>query len=75
MDRAHYHLQAILYMTALHRFLRWRLPGYDPDRDLAGVLYLFVRGMTGAADGTGIHAWRPPPGLISALSDALEDGS
>ena len=29
--RAHYALQALLYTVALHRYLRWRLPGYDPD--------------------------------------------
>ena len=32
--------------VALHRYLRWRLPGYDPARHLGGVLYLFVRGMS-----------------------------
>jgi exodeoxyribonuclease V beta subunit len=47
MERAHYGLQALLYTVALHRYLRWRLPGYDPDRNLAGVLYLFLRGMVG----------------------------
>ena len=30
MIDAHYPLQALLYGVALHRFLRWRLPGYDP---------------------------------------------
>ena len=30
MQRAHYGLQALLYTAALHRYLRWRLPGYDP---------------------------------------------
>ena len=55
-------LQALLYTAALHRYLRWRLPGYDPERHLAGVLYLFVRGMTGDAPETpcGVFAWRPP---------------
>src|SRR5437588_735197 len=48
MQRAHYPLQALLYTVALHRYLRWRLRGYDPDRNLAGVLYLFLRGMAGA---------------------------
>ena len=47
MRHSHYGLQALLYAVALHRYLRWRLPGYDPERNLAGVLYLFVRGMTG----------------------------
>ena len=73
MVRGHYGLQALLYTVALHRYLRWRLPGYDPDRHLAGVLYLFVRGMTGG-DGAGVFAWHPPGALVSALSDVLETG-
>ena len=47
MLRSHYALQALLYSVALHRYLRWRLADYDPDRDLAGVYYLFVRGVLG----------------------------
>jgi exodeoxyribonuclease V beta subunit len=70
MRRAHYGLQALLYAVALHRFLRWRLPAYDPDRNLAGVLYLFLRGMTGAP-GQGVFAWRPSGALVSDLSDVL----
>jgi exodeoxyribonuclease V beta subunit len=74
MSRAHYGLQALLYTVALHRYLRWRLPGYDPDRHLAGVLYLFVRGM--ARDpGSGVFAWRPPGSLVGALSDVLDGGA
>jgi exodeoxyribonuclease V beta subunit len=73
MNRAHYGLQALLYTVALHRYLRWRLPGYDPDRNLVGVLYLFVRGMIGD-ESAGVFAWRPPGGLVTALSDVL-DGS
>ena len=71
MQRAHYPLQALLYSVALHRYLRWRLRGYDPDRNLAGVLYLFLRGMTGAdtptVDGQpcGVFAWRPPTALVA----------
>ena len=37
MMHAHYPLQALFYVVALHRYLRWRLPGYDPDVHLAGV--------------------------------------
>jgi exodeoxyribonuclease V beta subunit len=79
MQRAHYGLQALLYTVALHRYLRWRLPGYDPERNLAGVLYLFLRGMVGpdtprAQDGTpyGVFAWRSPGALVEALSDVLD---
>ena len=73
MSRAHYGLQALLYTVALHRYLRWRMPGYDPGRQLAGVLYLFLRGMDGDPN-AGVFAWRPPGELVTALSDVL-DGS
>ncbi len=80
MHRSHYALQALLYTTALHRYLRWRLPTYQADRDIAGVAYLFLRGMSGPAtpvvDGRpcGVFAWQPPGGLVAALSDALDAG-
>ena len=35
MEAAHYPLQALLYTVALHRYLRWRFPGYDPARTSA----------------------------------------
>jgi len=81
MERAHYGLQALLYTVALHRYLRWRLPGYDPGAHLAGVLYLFLRGMTGpdtpVIDGApcGVFAWRPSGALVEALSDVLDAGA
>lgn len=74
MMDAHYPLQALLYSATLHRYLRWRLPGYDPERHLGGVLYLFVRGMAGpdTPDGCGVFAWRPPAATITDLSDLLD---
>ncbi|MEX2620033.1 MAG: hypothetical protein WD250_07425, partial [Egibacteraceae bacterium] len=81
MVRGHYPLQALLYAVAAHRYLRWRLPGYRPERHLAGIAYLFVRGMTGAdvprVDGRpcGVFAWQPPAGLVEALSDLFDAGS
>ena len=76
MLRAHYPLQALLYEVAVHRYLRWRQPGYDPDRHLGGVLYLFVRGMCGpqSPDGAGVLEWRPPAALVIELSDLLAGG-
>ncbi|MDO5498389.1 MAG: UvrD-helicase domain-containing protein [Propionibacteriaceae bacterium] len=77
MMAAHYPLQALLYAVALHRFLRWRLVDYDPDRDLGGIAYLFVRGMAGpdtpVVDGLpcGVFSWRPPAALVVELSDLL----
>ncbi len=81
MRAAHYPLQALLYSVALHRFLRWRQPGYDPAEHLGGVLYLFLRGMAGAAtpvlDGApcGVFSWAPPAALVGDLSDLLDRGA
>ncbi|MBF4163484.1 UvrD-helicase domain-containing protein [Nocardioides sp. CBS4Y-1] len=78
MAGSDYPLQALLYAVVLHRFLRWRQPGYDPDRHLGGVAYLYLRGMCGAdtpvIDGEpcGVFSWRPPIALIEAVSDLLD---
>ncbi|MBE7188637.1 UvrD-helicase domain-containing protein [Jatrophihabitans endophyticus] len=80
MRQAHYPLQALLYEVALHRYLRWRLAGYDPARHLGGALYLFVRGMCGPGvrfdDGSvpGVFTWQPPAALVLAASDVLAGG-
>jgi exodeoxyribonuclease V beta subunit len=39
-----YVLQYHLYVLALHRHLRERLPDYAPERHLGGVCYAFLRG-------------------------------
>jgi exodeoxyribonuclease V beta subunit len=80
MLHSDYPLQALLYTVVLHRFLRWRVSGYDPARHLGGVLYLFVRGMCGVDtpvyDGhpSGVFSWNPPATLVVALSDLLDEG-
>ncbi len=72
-----YPLQATLYLVALHRYLRWRVPGYQPDRDLVGAAYLFLRGMDPhrpADDTRGVFWWRPPTAAIEALDRLLATG-
>jgi exodeoxyribonuclease V beta subunit len=78
MNHSSYPLQAILYGVVLHRFLRWRQPGYDPAVHFGGVLYLYLRGMAGpdtpTVDGhpTGVFSWQPPIALIEGVSDLLD---
>lgn len=74
MAQSNYVLQALLYSVALHRYLGLRLPGYEPDRHLGGIAYLFVRGMIGTdsyreADNFsyGVFTWMPPIALITDL--------
>lgn len=72
MTQHGYHLQALLYLLALHRLLRQRVAGYSPDTHLGGAWYLFVRGVRPHwrdRDGrpTGVWFHRPDPALIDAL--------
>ncbi|HEY7776573.1 MAG TPA: 3'-5' exonuclease, partial [Kineobactrum sp.] len=60
-----YDLQFTLYLLALHRQLKARLPGYDYDRHIGGAVYWFVRGS--ADSGAGIWQQRPPRALIETL--------
>jgi exodeoxyribonuclease V beta subunit len=78
MASHHYPLQAHLYLVAVHRYLAWRLPAYDPERHLGGYVYVFVRGTPGAAGEAalpgpipGMVLERPPVGRLLALDQAL----
>ncbi len=78
MAANHYPLQAHLYLVALHRYLGWRLPGYDPERDLGGYAYVFLRGLPGPAGKQalpgalpGMFVERPPLARLLALDRAL----
>ncbi|MBB1073680.1 exodeoxyribonuclease V subunit beta [Rhodoferax sp. 4810] len=64
-----YDVQAALYLLALHRLLKSRLPGYDPQTHLGGALYLFLRGVD--QPGCGLLHLRLPPGLVDSLDAAF----
>lgn len=66
-----YDLQYVLYLLALHRQLKARLPDYDYDRHVGGALYLFLRGTRAASQG--VYFARPPRELIERL-DRLFQG-
>jgi len=78
MTHSSYPLQALLYAVVAHRFLRWRLRGYEPEEHLGGVLCLYLRGMCGAdtpvvgGQPCGVFSWRPPVALVVAVSDLLD---
>ncbi len=86
MVQHHYVLQAHLYLVALHRYLRWRLPRYSPARDLGGAAYVFLRGVPGdgpaaleaaraGAGVPGVLVEQPPLARLLALDQLLEHGS
>ena len=68
MVQHHYPLQAHLYLVALHRFLCWRLQGYNPERHLGGYVYAFLRGLPDTKSPThGARSAEPPaftPGVL-----------
>ena len=76
MLRAHYPLQALLYCVALHRYLRWRLPGLRPGAHL-GPCALPVRPRHGGPRtparrrAGGVLAGPRRPALVAELSDLL----
>ncbi len=45
MIKHHYPLQSHLYLLALHRLLKWRLKNYQPDKNLGGYIYFFLKGL------------------------------
>ena len=59
MNHAGYWLQAAIYLLALHRYLRTRLPNYDIDQHLGGACYLYLRGMSPDQPEQGVVYWRP----------------
>ncbi len=65
-----YELQYVLYLFALHRLLKTRLPDYDYDRHVGGAVYMFLRGVH--APSQGLHVERVPRELIEQLDELFE---
>ncbi|MBV0934469.1 exodeoxyribonuclease V subunit beta [Marinobacterium weihaiense] len=71
-----YDVQYVLYLLALHRLLKARLPGYaaDPragyERHVGGALYLFLRGID-EPEYHGCCIERPDAALIDTLDRLL----
>lgn len=68
-----YDMQYVLYLVALHRQLKARLPHYDYDQHVGGAIYVFLRGMN-AELSEGLFCDKPPKALIEKL-DALLAGA
>jgi exodeoxyribonuclease V beta subunit len=64
-----YHLQAILYTLALHRWLKHKLPNYDYNTHVGGAYYLFIRGMSQVVPGNGVYFVLPEKAMIEALDN------
>jgi len=68
MFERRYDLQALLYSTALHRYLGQRLPEYNYEDHFGGSFYLFLRAMRPRhGPAYGVHFDRPSVSTIEAL--------
>ena len=64
------HLQYLLYCVAVKKILALRQPKVPFEDLFGGVVYLFLRGMTGSPDGA-VHFDPVPIALIEALEEGL----
>ncbi len=71
MCRSAYILQYHLYILALDRLLRLRLPGYSYDKHFGGVIYLYLRGISAGAAMNGIYLGRPLPEFIRRAGEMI----
>ena len=67
-----YDLQYSLYLLALHRLLKLRLPDYDYDQHIGGALYFFLRLVD--QPGAGLYHDRPPRQFIEELDTYFSGG-
>lgn len=66
-----YDVQAAVYVLALHRLLQARLgSSYDPETQLGGAVYFFLRGIHGPAGG--VCTLTLPTPALNALDAMLE---
>lgn len=77
MEHHHYPLQALIYGTAVHRYLRSRAGSGKSLPVIAGMAYFFIRGMVGEPTPMeeehrhGVFTWEAPKGLWQELSDEI----
>lgn len=67
-----YDVQYAIYLLALHRLLRHRLPDYDYDRHVGGAVYFFLRGWQ--AQSQGIVFDKPPKAFIDRMDQLFLTG-
>jgi len=70
-----YILQYHIYLLALHKYLSFRVPGYNYEKNFGGIFYVFIRGIDNRCDPEfGIYRDLPGQDLIYALDRELISG-
>jgi len=69
MREHNYGLQYWIYTLVLHQYLKHRLPNYDYQKHMGGVMYLFVRGMDENIENSGVYQAKPKLEMIEQLAE------
>ncbi len=69
MREHNYGLQYWIYTLVLHQYLKHRLPNYNYQEHMGGVMYLFVRGMDENIENSGVYQAKPELIMIEQLAE------
>lgn len=67
MLQHNYHLQYLLYTTAVVAFLEKRMPHFSYEKHFGGVYYIFLRGVEDGDSMNGIYYRKPKEEIIGVL--------
>ena len=73
MQKAGYDLQAHIYMVALVKYLKERIPDFSYEKHIGGAVYLFVRGVKHGS-GNGVWFQKPDEQVVRNLEQILSRG-
>ncbi|HEY5480482.1 MAG TPA: exodeoxyribonuclease V subunit beta [Verrucomicrobiae bacterium] len=71
VEESCYDLQYHIYVVALDKYLRKRVPGYEFETHFGGVHYVFLRGLAPGRPDLGVYHDRPSAQKIECLSSVL----
>lgn len=71
IEHHYYDLQYLLYMVALVKFLKVKIPDFDYDTHIGGIAYMFLRGVDGEP-GNGVYAKKPDGSLIERMLEVFD---
>lgn len=71
MEEHNYYLQYLIYTIAVCKYLTFRKPDFNYQKDFGGVIYLFVRGVRKNSQ-SGIFIHKPDEALLDAFRAVIE---
>ena len=72
MYESYYYLQSAIYLFALHKYLKNRLPDYDVQQHLGGAFYVYIRGVKNDFADTGVYNIQPEQKTLQLLRNIFE---